>query len=78
MNKPHAPRLPFAERVAELRRELTEDGYPASLLIGFGEILAAMSEQRAALEGVIRVADCATYEFDAARAVLAKYALEKS
>lgn len=39
-------------------------------------LLACIREQQAALEGVIRVADRATDEFDAARNALTKWSLK--
>lgn len=42
----------------------------------FNDLLTCIREQQAALAGVICVADRATDEFDAARAVLAKWRIE--
>lgn len=72
--QPPAPYGTHAERLDRLM--LFVDSYcsPDDLLF---VMATCIREQQAALAGVIRVADRATDEFDAARAVLAKYALEK-
>lgn len=78
-----APSLPsptFAELVAKWEA-ITQTGHngntDAFAAFLMPEVLECIREQQAALRGVIRVADRATDEFDAARAVLIKYEVKK-
>jgi len=74
-----APRSPapsqpsFSERVQRLANFADAHCGEDELLM---LLVRAIREQQAALAGVIRVADRATDEFDAARAVLEKWRIE--
>lgn len=57
--------------VAEVRPGETDDDLPAQTPAN-ARLIAAAPDLLAALEGVLRVADRATVEFDAARAAIAK------
>ena len=79
MNTPPVPSRHFAGMFSELEASLADErrgwfnNHHAMLL---DNLIACIQEQQAALAGVIRVVDRATDEFDAARAVLAKWRIE--
>ena len=79
MNTPPAPSRHFAGMFAELEASLTDerrDWFNNRHAMLLDNLIACIREQQAALAGVIRVADRATDEFDAAHAALRKWRIE--